>query len=531
MFPEESLKGRANRNNIDRLIGVAPKSTPKKVKVSSDIMNAGKEFQGKRPGSIIEWNDMTGTPKWLKGDLSVPSGGTASEAGRNFLIDNHELMGVSEDLKNIYETDTFEWGGMRHVRYRQNFENIPVFGGELLISMEQNNKVRMVAGDIFRKISFRPEREPISVKEAIRVAMEDLGKDNSLRGRISHETVLYPVDANGFAKVYHLTIPMRTPIGDWDYFIDIQSGEIVDSFNSMRFYFAARARVYPENPEDTALATHVLRNLKWPYKKLEGLYCRVFNEDGPEAMAGGNYRFDFPPENTHFDESQVYFAADDAYAYFRGRGFRGFTVNNPYGKSHDGQLGANVHVGTRYDNAFYSPVTGMIYFGDGSYEYARSGFRDMAKEVDIVVHEFTHAVIDEYRPGIAGIDGGALHEGYADYFACSLMNEPEIGEYVAPEQEMKGIVRTCDNSDRYPASPYEPHARGKVWAGACWDLRKELGQEVTDYLIFGSIIYLPRVPSFRDAKNALLIIDDLYCGREYRSIITNIFENQRGIPV
>jgi hypothetical protein len=247
-------------------------------------------------------------------------------------------------------------------------------------------------------------------------------------------------------------------------------------------------------------STGMLGNLKSPYNKLDGTHVKVENEDGPEAIAASDLKFYYTPDtNTHFDEVNCYHAVDRVYRCFKDLGFRGFTVNNPYGKAATprGQICANVHVGTNFDNAFYRPATGEIYFGDASHPTNPSGLRDLAKESDVIFHEFGHAVLDEVRPGIGGTDGAALHEAYADYFACSFTNppEPELGKYVRPGP---GMIRNLNNTNKYPGAPTQPHTRGLVWGGACWDLRKKVGGEAADYLIFGSLLFITTTaPTFK----------------------------------
>ena len=530
MFDQKSsLDHPANRNRIDALVsGVA--TEPGAVASAES-----KVFLEQRSGASLEWNPITGTPSWIEGKLSIPMPGTSSGASQSFLMENSAILGLSaEDAEELTEVDSFEWAGLQFIRLQQTHQGLPVFGAGVVVGVDAQNQVRMVTSGLRPPTQFKLSEKTISLKEARQIARKDLGEGHELRGSITHETVLYPTQ-QGHVEAYHLTIPAETPLGDWEYFIDVQNGEIVDSYNSMKFhsfYFAPRARVYPENPEDTALKTVMLRDVKSPYKQLDGHYCKAINEDAPAAVAGSNYRFDFPPENTHFDECQVYYAVEKVYQYFLDLGFRGFTVNNPYGKANNGQLAANVHTGTNYDNAFYSPSTGQIHFGDGSYPGNANGLRDLAKEVDVVAHEFTHALIDEYHPGMFGSEGLALHEGYSDYFACSLTDDPDLGEYVVPAPERSGVIRNCDNNLRYPDAPTEPHARGRVWAGACWDLRKEIGQEVADFLIFGSIlIFGTTSPTFKYAKDLLLLIDQYWCGSEYKATIKRIFETERGIPV
>ena len=528
-YEESSLRHPANRNRVDALVsGVAAKP----VAVASA---ESKTFLAQRPGASLEWNTLTGTPGLIEGKLSKPMAGTAAEASRSFLIENPGMLGLSaEDTEELTEVDSFEWGGLKFIRRQQTHQGLPVFGASVLVGVDAKNQVRMVTSGLRAQISVKAGEKTISLKEARQIARKDLGESAELRSSITHDTVLYPTQ-QGHVKAYHLTVPAETPLGDWEYFIDVQNGEIVDSFNSMKFhqfYFAPRARVYPENPDDTPLATVMLRDVKSPYNKLVGQYCKVINEDASGAVAGSNYRFNFPPENTHFDECQVYYAVQKVYQYFLDLGFRGFKVNNPYGKVNSGQLAANVHTGTNFDNAYYSPSTGQIYLGDGSYPGNPNGFRDLAKEVDVVSHEFTHAVIDEYHPGMFGSEGLALHEGYSDYFAASLTNDSAVGEYIVAAPEGAGVLRNCDNNLNYAGAPTEPHARGRVWAGACWDLRKELGQEVADFLIFGGMLVLGTTsPTFKYAKDVLLAVDQSWCGGEYKATIKRIFETERGIPV
>lgn len=528
-YEESSLRHPANRNRIDAMIAGV---TTKPVAVAS---SESKALLEQRPGASIEWNAITGTPAWIEGKLSKPMAGTASEVSQFFLMENPSALGLSaEDAEELPEVDAFEWGGLQFIRRQQTHQGLPVFGASVLVGVDTNNQVRIVTSGLRPQISVKRGEKKVSLKEARQIARNDLGKAVELRGHITHKTVLYPTP-QGHVEVYHLTVPAENPLGDWEYFINVQNGEIVDSYNSMKFhsfYFAPRARVYPENPDDTPLATVMLRDVKSPYNQLDGQYCKVINEDATGAVAGSNHRFDFPPEDTHFDECQVYYAVEKVYQYFADLGFRGFTVNNPYGKANNGQIAANVHTGTKYDNAFYSSGTGQIYFGDGSYPGNSNGLRDLAKEVDVVAHEFGHAVIDEYHPGMFGSEGAALHEGYADYFACSLLNDPDLGEYVVPASEKDGMIRNCDNDVKYADTSTEPHDRGQAWAGACWHLRKQLGQEVADFLLFGSMLVLGTTsPTFKYAKDMLLLIDQYWCGGEYKATIKRIFETERGIPV
>ena len=531
MKPEKDvITHKANRNLIDKQLRI---SKPKEKFESSFAA-----FSEKRPNSEVEWSTRSGSPRAIQGTLSKPLPGTPSDVSRGFLVENRDLFGIQEDMRDLKEVDQIEWGGFQHVRYQQIYKGIPVFGGELLVASDASNIVRLTAGSYFSDLEIAEEKKAVSKKKAIETAMNDLGKDSRLRGEVTGDVVWYPT-SRGFAKVYHLLIPAVNPLGDWRYAINVETQGIEDSYNELRFATpipmpmpmptpipmivrkGTRGKVYLENPHESVnLTTVMYRNLPFPYKYLAGTYTKILNEDAPEAVASSTGTFYYDPGNTHFDEAQMYYAVEKAYAYFSSLEFRGFTT-----KGRNGKMTSTVHVGNNYDNAYYSGSTGHIYFGDGS--GPPSGLEDLSKELDVVIHEFTHAVIDEYHPGINGSDGGALHEGTADYFACSLTNDSVLGEYVSPGP---GGIRDANNTEKYPGSG-GVHNRGKIWSGACWDLRKELGQSVADYLVFGSMLLWPTTPTFKNAKDYLLSVDSTHCGGEYKNTIKKIFETERLIPV
>ncbi len=530
---DEEFK-RLNRNTIDSVQYLAPRRT--------EVEDAVSTFSKARGGAVaVEMNPKTGGPKRLTGLLSTSLGGNKVEVSRQFLSANAGVFGLQPDLSDSVEDDVFGIGGLHYVRYKQTYQNMPVFGGETVVSIDDKNTVKDVQSNHFLQIdaSFNPK---ITMKKAVSAAMKDLGPSARFRDKHQTTTVWYPTK-DGFTAAYHILLPTESPLGDWRYAIDVRTGDIIDSYNEMRFcaavvpqtmnlnippppppplfiYYPGRGHVYLEDPVKTPVpATVMMRNLNFPYFRLNGRYTNVLNDDTTEAVMAANRSFYYAPGDTHFDEAQMYYAVERSYAYFRSLEFRGFSR-----LSRNNVITSTVHYGTSYDNAFYSPAVGQLFFGDGS--GPPRGLNDLAKETDVVTHEFTHAVIDEMRPGIGGTDGAALHEGTADYFAASLTNDHVMGEYVL----QPGGIRDLQNNLRYPGPSTEPHTRGLIWGGACWDLRNRIGPETADFLVFASIPLWPAAPTFKDAKDAILSVDFQQCGQEYAQIIRTIFETNRGIP-
>lgn len=134
------------------------------------------------------------------------------------------------------------------------------------------------------------------------------------------------------------------------------------------------------------------------------------------------------------------------------------------------------------------------------------GCESTALARDIIYHEYTHIVVfiiyseRDFFP--IGTDFPAMNEGWADYFAATITNDPGIGEGVYGEP-----LSVIDNTLRFPDNlTGEPHADSRIFSGAMWDLRKAVGSELADSLIIRTMKLRP--VSFSKFLSGLLIVDD-----------------------
>jgi Zn-dependent metalloprotease len=289
----------------------------------------------------------------------------------------------------------------------------------------------------------------------------------------------------------------------------------------MRFA-RARGRVYLRNPvEEPKLSSVNLERLT-AVTGLAGDNVSVYNEDYPEAGSDDG-KYIYAPDDTHFDEVNVYYHVDAVADYFLG-------LNGRAGKAREGRgkINAIVHAGDAMDNAYYDPATNGLYFGDGA---GAGRLNDLAKEAAVVYHEYTHSVLDFVNPELKGEEADALHEGYADYFGCSLTDDAQIGEWVvAPRGEPH--LRDLTSDKKYPHDlEGEAHADGEIWSGACWDLRVELGKNMSDRLVYESMYFLPEFASFPDAATGVLQGDENMFSAKHRRVIIDVFASRGLAPV
>lgn len=436
-----------------------------------------------------------------------PAGDPSTKRAQRFLSLHARQLGI--DPSRLVFTRLWRSRSGCHIRFQQVLDAVPVIGALLDAHLDPGGTVSVVTGAFHRglKMSADPRRGPrIGKGDALRIARADLGRGARLRAQERCGELVY-VDWGRPRTVYKVVLPASRPLGNWVYLVDASTGAIVRSSNTMRF---ARGSVYPRSPvEDASTRLVPLDRLRDPYG-LKGEHVVVANDDRPEARAADG-EFVYDPSDTHFDEVMAYYHLDRAAEFFDG-----LDVEIGIAMAARGTLCAHVHAGDRMENAWYDPATRGIYLGDGG---GPGRLNDLAKEAAVICHEYAHAVLDRVNPYLKGPEADALHEGYADYFGCSLTGDARIGEWVvAGRGEL--CLRDLGNRLRYPRDLMgEPHADGALWAGACWDLRLALGPEAADTLVYESMHFLPEFARFPDAALGIAQADEsVSAGRNARRI-------------
>ena len=123
-------------------------------------------------------------------------------------------------------------------------------------------------------------------------------------------------------------------------------------------------------------------------------------------------------------------------------------------------------------NAFYTPGNPTINFyseGDGCNAFSLVS--------DVVFHEYGHGINDQFYASQGGsfINGG-INEGYADFWAISLTDNPVLGAGCYMENEDFFIRRYDVNPKVYPQDLVgQVHADGEIICGAWYDTHLLMG--------------------------------------------------------
>lgn len=464
------------------------KKIAKKVTVSQDFLR--KLFTNKSMVDGIEMLSVTDDGNRLasiRGTLSSPLSGNIGVAARDYIQENAALFNLPRsDVDFLRMMKNYEVDGVTHLTWNMIIDGVFVRHATIELTVDKDGVVTLAHGSL-PEINEIANQITLERYQAIGLAKQAIKAD---KFRSVPEAELQIVaEEDGTARMaYVAKLAVENPLGDYEVVVDAETGEIMHINNEMNFHTGLGA-VYVTNPLRCDITKEELLHLTATTPT--GKYCVVDNEDGPESDREDSIHI-YEPDNTHFEEIGMYNYITTIHDFFKTLGHDKL----------DRPMKAVVHLGDNYDNAYFSPWQGMVAFGDGN------KFNCLAREASVAYHEYSHAVLNSIKYLTYSGESGAINEGQADYFACSVTDDPLLGEWVVAKME-KPFLRNVENDLHYPEDIHgEVHADGKIWGAVLWDLRKALGKEVSDLLIYTSHYNLKSSScKFIDGYNAIITAD------------------------
>jgi immune inhibitor InhA-like protein len=467
-----------------------------------------RQFQDRHPGWMARWNTQTGTPVRSAGPAipleSRPTTATqAAEAAQNFLTRELGAWVEGGDLQLLRAAPD---GNGWWVQYTQSYRGLRVVGGRAYARISALGTVPLFGLDLEPRVE--AEVTPVLDEAAARAAaLRDFPPEASQTVR-SVELVVLPVAGNGktaFRTAYQVDFTTRDPFGAWVAYVDASTGEVLwrqSVLHSIDITGSVSAGVESvtvgDNLQvrplphvrvslfDTALIGNTVTGpdgsfllsapgggddtlqagLAGPFGYVVNLAFgnetpRLAIPFDPDSTSVLPVRFD--EDNSRIQDRDAFHSAMLAHDYIR-QVDPGFSLL-------DYPMYLLTDLPGQQCNAFWDGY-GLTFFAPGNICV------DMARIASVVIHEYGHGITDfQYRPFFPSAE---MHEGFSDYFAATLLNDPRIGlGFFGPGT----VLRTVDNDLRYPDDVTEdPHATGLIIAGALWDLRTVLGAGATDHL-------------------------------------------------
>lgn len=374
----------------------------------------------------VNWDETKKIPTFVTGDLSEQPIQNETDAAK-FLNDNKDLYNLEYGSFEVEKIDVDQLG-TKHYKSKLLVDGIPVYGTTLIVHTDNKGNVYSINGQADDSITTNIWNNKIKVsdKQAVKAAEDFLNFQSNKNNYVSQPTATkYLYNYKGSWQVVELVTLQFGGLnpGNWRIFVNAETGKVIDSFNSI----------------DTAAATGTgvgvngqTRNLNLDYSsskysltdltKGATIYTYNMNNSTNDALLPGTLVTD---TDTNFN-STVQGAAVDAH-YNLGLVYD-YYKNNLNRNSYDNAgatLKSAVHYGSNYNNAYWDGVE-MVY-GDGD----GTTFKALSAALDVVGHEYTHAITEktanlEYRS-----QSGALNESMSDIFGYlieGVVSDYQMGE-------------------------------------------------------------------------------------------------------
>ncbi len=473
-----------------------------------------------------------------------------------FLMNNKELLGKTTGTFEVVDTEKDEIG-YTHFRSVMTGDGIPVYGSDVVVHVDKNNKVYAVNGTINENVMNIEWSDlvKISQEDALKIAKDLLNiKDLPKDANINSELYIYEHEGE-FHVVYLVELfTLENGPTSWQVFVNAENGQIVNKLSFVQNAAPAQGTGVDLKGKNVSINTY----------EDNGKY---YLKDTTRLSNGSIITFDLNniSENSYFNSSRygnfngtVVSSANNAFNtermkaavsahnnvakicdYYKAE----FNRDGIDGRGSDVKIG--VHLDNKYNNAFWDPSVKAMVFGDGDGRI----FSSLAEALDVTAHETTHGVIDSSSKLLYQNQSGALNEALADIMAVACENEPsdwKIGEdvYITDNPWNKNPLRdslrnmqdpkSCGQAEHLSEYPGDKRAISKypednggvhIYSGiilkAAYNIGSQIGMREMGRLFYRANHYFTRITNFKQARiGTLQAALDLYGkdSREYKIV-------------
>lgn len=441
-----------------------------------------------------------------------------------FYIANNKLFFTKMNFHNIENLDTAPSVSIESAKSKTK-QQLQTFGLERVRDYVSE---QMIAPSVQNKNKYYD----IAGKEREYKIFKNMNELNSIQPK-SVQLIVYPFKDN-YYLAYKIVYPVLYQVPAQPiYFVNAHTGEIIDSKDGLVFYDLGGSvavkewedpftdHIQLDQPAQYNKITinnngiNIAGNTQFTgyyqftglngsgtlYSYLEGPYVRVENMQMDSAMHSADI------SDGQTQHSWSWSDYDNSYLQEEENVFYHVNVERAYA-DYIGATEMNFQVPARvgindYCNAYWTPTDMSINFFQ-----AGAGCESTGVISDVIYHEYGHGIFYQLNPTAAADywdQSGNMNEGVADYFACTINDNPGQGEgFFINDPEP---LRICNSDDRYPEdyNP-EPHSGAQIVSGALWDIREQTGKQVLDPLLVNALRLQPY--TFSELADSMVIADD-----------------------
>lgn len=465
-------------------------------------------------------DERTGLPHRMWGMLPLVGAGASEhdveKALRAFTARHPELLGSTGELPLSaigHDAERDLW----YVDFQAMRDDVPIWRSALTFRVKHGNLI-LAGADTYPNTPTRGAFT-LPTSEAIQQAIVGGLAPEAAHEDASVASFWLPRIEDGLLvlrAVYEVRTTTTTPRGDWVSFVDAEHGEVLATYNEVRFLTGnVHATIDDRYPGNGTITVPVSGA-----RVTDGTSSTTTDTTGFYSHNGG------PNWQTHFRYGQVDLAdnlGDQALAITA-------ATPSPTWSNANGSIAAmdtfvwlheirdvfndvvpnqSFTTGALSGTVNLNDVCNAYWDGTVNFFASGSGCQNTGRLADVVYHEWGHG-FHQYRI-ITGSFDGALSEGAGDTASFLMTGDPAL----APGFFLSGgSLRNADNTRTYPTDVVnEVHEDGLIYAGSMWDtylnLTAAFGPDVaTDTLrdIFAGM--LQGGPDLASAVDEALVADD-----------------------
>ena len=256
---------------------------------------------------------------------------------------------------------------------------------------------------------------------------------------------------------------------------------------------------------------------------LENDFCKIVDFALPnrKVVTSNTGNFDYTRNQIGFQQVNAFYHISEIKKYINSLGFTD-AVNYQINIDADGENGK--------DNSHFHPngKKGKLEFG--AYISGKEEHVPDAEDAGVVVHEYTHAIINSYNTARNTNERKCLEEAMADYLAVSYArgiddhNWQYVFKWDGHNEFWNGRMATstkCYSGHTFGSDPYN---YSDVWVAPLMDIYGELGKETTDKLVLHTITALDANTTMEQAALIMMSMDTVYNSNKNSMTIFNAFK-------
>ncbi len=468
----------------------------------------------------------TGAPLVLRHVNQKVTLDTPKAMASQYLSESAGLLQLADpELADLSHRTTWTNPAGHTVRFDQELAGIPVYGGEVAVTLDKGATVTYVSNSYYPGLELANSQPAISEKKAWEIAYAHLNTKSQLNHQ-SRRLVVYPGAKGARLAWENILVPEGAPSGDWEILVDAQSGEIFKAVNKA-LHATGSGNIFDPDPLGSAGATYgdtgfsdngdadstqlnnqlvnvTLRDitLSGGTYSLVGPWAEIGDFENPKlgTFSQSSSSFNFTRTQSGFEAAHTYYHIDNIMRYLNvtlGLGIQ------PY--QYPGGVQFDPHGLNGDDNSHYITSSGRLAFGEGGV--------DDAEDADVVIHELGHGLHDWVTGGgLSQVNG--LSEGIGDFVAQSYSRS--LGQWAPSDPQYHWTFswdghnefwggRITNYGATYPGGLVgQVHSDGQIWATCMMQIWDAIGRDNTETAHWTGIGMTGSSSNQEDAAQAVL---------------------------